>query len=590
FCMLNGNSTISNFNTFDTLSLAAGHVYLFGANDTTHVNKELNVRGNNCFTTILRSTQQGVLSHIQKPGSMVSGDFLEVRDINAMGGATYYAGTYSVDLGNNLGWIFTNSPGYVYGLGPDTAICYGEALQTINFNGAASYLWSTGATGTSFNIINPGTYWVQASYGVACVYSDTINVTVKPKPVVTALSDTLICPGATIPLHLTASGGSLPYSYNWNTSQGMNDSTLQHPMVSPLSTTQYTGYVKGFNGCIGNDSVSIRVSTLPQITVNPTNPTDCGLSNGYIIATASGGFPYLSNPAYHFSWNQTPIVNGNLLDSLSAGSYQVTVYDSIGCSSVSSVSISDPNAPLVSITLLGNTICQNDTLTVTAVGANTYEYFIDGVSLGNQGQNGILKISGLSIGSHNISAKGNFNNCFNTSAASSFLVNALPFLFLGNDTIICSGQTFTITATSGMNAYLWSTGAITQSITVTDSSHVNVQITGSNGCKNNDSINISSINTPSQPLVANVIMCVGTSVTIQPTNSYSNTIQLIWNGPNGFYQILSAPNYDLQINNATTLMSGVYTVKARAGGCESMPSDLQLTVNPKPITPNIIHY
>jgi hypothetical protein len=37
-------------------------------------------------------------------------DYLSIKDSNATGGATWYAGANSVDAGNNTGWIFTAPP------------------------------------------------------------------------------------------------------------------------------------------------------------------------------------------------------------------------------------------------------------------------------------------------------------------------------------------------------------------------------------------------------------------------------------------------------------------------------------------------
>jgi hypothetical protein len=85
----------------------------------------------------LRSQKQGIQASIFSPaGMIVSGDFLDLRDMNATGGAEFYAGLHSTDISNNSGWIFNNSPGYIYGFGKDTTLCLEETyfITTENFN------------------------------------------------------------------------------------------------------------------------------------------------------------------------------------------------------------------------------------------------------------------------------------------------------------------------------------------------------------------------------------------------------------------------------------------------------------------------
>ncbi|HML85534.1 MAG TPA: hypothetical protein PKE52_10270, partial [Bacteroidales bacterium] len=198
YCRLSGDAQFAQ-DTFDTLILSPGHLYQIKSSKQLTVNNHIGIRGNNCFPIQLRSTVQGQQVTLWKPDGAVSGDFLELRDINATGGALFYAGSYSTDLGNNTGWLFNNSPGYVYGLGPDTTLCSGQTLSTINFNGAYSYLWQDGSTQPYYTITQPGVYWVVATYATNCSYRDTINVDVKPSPTAGISGSNLwICSGGEI--------------------------------------------------------------------------------------------------------------------------------------------------------------------------------------------------------------------------------------------------------------------------------------------------------------------------------------------------------------------------------------------------------
>ncbi|MDQ3109462.1 MAG: gliding motility-associated C-terminal domain-containing protein [Bacteroidota bacterium] len=61
-------------------------------------------------------------------------------------------------------------------LGNDTAICPGGTFTLNVTDPSATYVWSDGSTGMSFNVLSAGTYWVDAAIG-SCTNSDTVNVT-----------------------------------------------------------------------------------------------------------------------------------------------------------------------------------------------------------------------------------------------------------------------------------------------------------------------------------------------------------------------------------------------------------------------------
>ena len=75
-------------------------------------------------------------------------------------------------------------------------------------------------------------------------------------------------------------------------------------------------------------------------------------------------------------------------------------------------------------------------------------------------------------------------------------INPLPFVWLGNDTVLFGNQSMTLDAFgSGIDFYEWSTGAIASSITVDGQSgnqQVWVKVTDQNGCKNSDTLKISA--------------------------------------------------------------------------------------------------
>ncbi|TAL67032.1 MAG: hypothetical protein EPN82_15785 [Bacteroidetes bacterium] len=270
-----GNGRIYNSSRYDTLTFSPGKTYILNSGNTQYIGKQFNVRGNNCFPIVLRASSSGQQAYVYQNTGIVSGDFIEMSDMQATGGATFYAGKFSKDIANNTNWLFNNSPGYIYGLGPDLDICPGEIIKTNNFNGAISYLWQDGSTDSVYTITQPGTYWVVATYANNCRYTDTIVVSMKPTPVVDAGRDTVFCQGDIVSVRMngSATGGITPYqSIRWTPATGLSNPTSLTPLATPSVTTSYELAVTGANGCVGRDTMTISIN--PNVVLEFQNVED----------------------------------------------------------------------------------------------------------------------------------------------------------------------------------------------------------------------------------------------------------------------------------------------------------------------------
>jgi hypothetical protein len=63
----------------------------------------------------LRSGSATVPFYVNKTSGMLSVDYWSIRDSIASGGASFYAGSHSVDVSGNTGWIFTDPPRFLSG-------------------------------------------------------------------------------------------------------------------------------------------------------------------------------------------------------------------------------------------------------------------------------------------------------------------------------------------------------------------------------------------------------------------------------------------------------------------------------------------
>jgi len=135
----------------------------------------------------------------------------------------------------------------------------------------------------------------------------------------------------------TGSGGTAPYTYSWSGGAGSSAT------ATGLSATTYTVTVTDNVG-VCNDIQTITITQATQITSNfTTTDVDCyGTSTGSATVNASNG-----TPGYTYQWDAAAGSGTNATaNSLAAGTYTVSVYDTHSCLHTNSVTISQPTEAL----------------------------------------------------------------------------------------------------------------------------------------------------------------------------------------------------------------------------------------------------
>jgi hypothetical protein len=87
-----------------------------------------------------------------------------------------------------------------------------------------------------------------------CTATDSITVTVYPRPVIDAGTDTVICTGGSTVLHASGTG-----NLQWSPGIGLSCIDCAEPIASPSSTTTYTVTATGDGDCRAVDSVTVTV-------------------------------------------------------------------------------------------------------------------------------------------------------------------------------------------------------------------------------------------------------------------------------------------------------------------------------------------
>lgn len=347
---------------------------------------------------------------------------------------------------------------------------------------------------------------------------------------ITTSGPTTFCSGGSVTL--TANSGS---AYLWSP----GGQTTRSITVS--SSGSYTVRVTNASGASATSSpVVVNASgtgTTPTITASgPT--TFCPGSS--VTLTASSGSTYRwSTGATTQSINVT-----------TSGNYNVTV-TSGGCSGTSSntaVTVTS-TYPTPTITSSGTTaICQGSAITLTSTSANGYLW-------SNGATSRSIVVS--SAGTYWVRAYGG-PSCFaQSSNYTTTLLSppATPTITASGSTTLTASHTSVVLTSSSANAYNWSNGSATRSVTITTQGSYRVTITGSNGCKaTSNAVNVSANGctpptAPSITLSGSNILASGQTVTLTSTTA------------GGYLWSNGATTRSITVSTA-----GTYSVRAYSGG------------------------
>jgi dienelactone hydrolase len=244
--------------------------------------------------------------------------------------------------------------------------------------------------------------------------------------------------------------------------------------------------------------------TLPTIVINGGGVNVC--VGNQVTLTASGANTY--------TWTGG-ISNGVPFAASSTQTYTVTGTDALGCPNTKTTSITVNQGPSVTITPTSSSICQGQSISLTASGATSYTW-------SHGGTNG-SGVSPASTTVYTVTATG-ASTC--AAIVTKTVTVNLPPTIAVTPTLnsICAGQSVNLTA-SGASTYTWSHGGANgsaQTPTVTTSYTVNASSTS--GCTNTAVKTISITSSPSITANSGGI-CSGQSFTINPSgaDTYSVT-------------------------------------------------------------------
>jgi len=406
-------------------------------------------------------------------------------------------GSYTYTVTGNNGCTTTGT--FTIGAGPvccsvtasaTNVLCNGAATGSTTSNpvGLApfTYSWTGGGqTGQTATNLGVGTYTVTMTDNSGCVATASATITGPTAVTATAALVHPSCNGSCNgTITLTASGGTGPYQYS------LNGGAFQVSNVfTGLCSGSYSITVRDANNCTFILSPALTQPAVLNLALGTIVPATCGLNNGSVTVSASGG-----TVAYSYSiggaGQASPTFTG-----LAAGSYTVTVTDSKGCTKTVTAVVPAQNSPVASIISQQNVSCfggvNGSVLIGGTGGVAPLTYSLNGGPF--QASN---SFGSLSAGTYTATVK-DANGCTNTvsftiTSPAQLSFTSAPTAALCNGA--CNGQ-IAITATGGTAPYQFSSNnggsySTANPMTGLCAGPVSVVIMDNNGCLANSTVNI----------------------------------------------------------------------------------------------------
>ncbi|MFN3403547.1 MAG: beta strand repeat-containing protein, partial [Cytophagaceae bacterium] len=440
--------------------------------------------------------------------------------------------------------------------------CNGGSNGGVNINSVTggippySYLWSNGATSQNLGGVTAGSYSLTITDAINCTNTFNFTITEPPPISITSSVTNVSCnAGSNGAISINpVTGGTPPYSYLWS-----NGSTSQN--ISGLTAGSYNVTITDANTCTRNFSFTITEPLPITATANITNVTCNNGNNGSInLTSVSGGLA-----PYSYLWSNGATTQN--INSLTAGSYTVTITDANNCSSANTFNVTQP-APISASSSITNVSCNggnNGAIDITPSGGTAPYTFL---WAGGQTSEDIL---GLTAGTYSVTIT-DANLC-----QRNFSFNVTEPAVISTTSTVnnasCNGSnngSINLNTVSGGTApytFAWSNGANTQNISGLAPGPYSVTITDANLCTGTFNFNIT------EP----ALIAVTESLTHVTCNNGSNGAIILTSVTGG-----TAPYTFTWSNGATTqnisnVTANNYTVTVRDNN--NCQQDFSFTIN-----------
>ena len=431
---------------------------------------------------------------------------------------------------------------------------------TPDLQGEYAYEWNT--VPAQFDSIAIGltalqTYTVTVTDANGCIHIDSITIGQPTELLASTNFTPVICNGeANGTATAIPSGGTAPYTFQWNTALPQISSTAIN-----LAAGQYIVTITDGNNCMRTDTIMVSEPDDIVITLDSTNVRCYGLSDGQAWVTVTGGVtPYIYN------WNGGTTPNADTLTDVSIGNYAVFINDANSCLDSAFVNITEPDTLTIQFAVDSvNCFGGNDGSIAATVngGVGVYAYQWSNTALDTSFNNN------LSQGVYTLSVTDD-NNCITIdstmveepSPISLTLSMRPPTCYNGND------GWATVAATGGNAPYTfsWNTTATTDTIfNLLGGVNYSVTATDFYGCTTTESIFVPNPDTL-------ILTLTTTDEACQSGGNGTATANVI-GGFTPYSYIWDTNTGNQTTQTATNLSTGTYAVTITdALGCQASGS------------------
>lgn len=347
----------------------------------------------------------------------------------------------------------------------------------IPLNGKAPYtwLWKGGETYNQITALSSGDYGVTLTDVFGCMDQQQFSITAPQALNLTLQGPTTLCPMQTGTISATATGGILPYQFEWSNNLAPDTLIIVQGSGSFMLT------VTDAHGCTLSQVLEIAPGA-PLTLASVITPIQCfGSADGTAAIQAING-----TAPFHWLWasGQTD----SYLTDLSSGLYAATVTDALGCINTIHVSLSDPlllslQTDAQEVRCFGTA----DGMAWVAVSGGTagYTYFWNN-------QQVMDTIKGLTAGTYSVTVS-DMHGC--SAASTEIIVHSPSTLSIQVDApaILCPAMEGKTTAnTYGGTppySYQWSTGATGTELISMAGLYI-VSVTDTHDCQQTQAIDI----------------------------------------------------------------------------------------------------
>ena len=378
----------------------------------------------------------------------------------------------------------------------DDEVCIGEDAElTATPTGSGyTYRWSTGEETATISIHPTAqtTYTVTVFQG-ECFDEESITVgTCNCGLTARAEQISGFCEGKII-VEASTENGTGTITYDWENGLG---SEAQY--IAPDTDVTYTVRVSDEAGCTAEASVIPVRTGYPAIDETLVDAIQCNGETATITLSVSGGYG-----EYSYEWrnseNNSVGTNSNVLSSVYAGTYTVTVSDGHSCATSTSVTITEPDELTVALTDRVDQTCSTQgsiRLTITG-GSGSISYSWDG---GDASTYTSAVTVSLGSGSHTVSVTDG-NDCTASAPVTISNNSGMTVSLNSRQRTRCyeqDGGSFTLDFNNGTSPYeilTWNGETINE----TNPSHTfpnltagnyGVTVTDANGCTDNISVEV----------------------------------------------------------------------------------------------------